>query len=908
MNIIKNPNQKGSAFIQAIIAIAVSGIILYTLSPWIIGYKTLAIKNSKVISSRLAIHSMLDYTLVGVKQKWCFSAAWTPEICGKDIDSAVTHPRSVERLLYTAETVNFFKESGVATWNQAATEKIVHVLDVSQITVNNPVYKIFQQVDGNIKKVKIEVVTDKNAALPQYGDEVYLRVHVSLLDASSKVVQFGASKLSATSYVGVYPREVGSFALIVANDLYLNNTANFYAPTAGDANFKKFASKTRQLEDAGLVFHSPVFVNSDIHLASEADKLAYTPVTFKEKVVLGAGLLRRDGKGFVPSQMSSSDNKLWSDIEQIGGFRAGVEVDGKKDIGLEYLSGSKASAAVVDDNSEKMMDKCISNTTANSVLAATDKSVLSGNRVKADYNKDFTYLLSFNQYNKFSPQKGSLAAPTVTKSTNFGLVFDSHQYENEGNGATLNYVLTIGDMKIQGFVPDNGSSILRTRTDYNQPIADLKTIISTDSNKIKDKLNQLQSLIEPSNTSVLNQVGGAIGNFDGFLQSGLQWNLIQNSVKSEDIHKVNALQSEIKKLQNQVIEQKGALNYLSDRNGETAQIKIEMDKVSGGGGGKGGGKNKSNDSYRNLSISFDDERWLRDHTGQRLNFSLQIEAYDVSYENFVTKRSAAIASTKNNFGIIDFQWDQNKNLIGSKNVQSMYKVSRGEASTQDLAINYDEECKTVDKGAFATATWSNSFSASSKLSWSFTNKYPDRTDYVFNIDNASTVGGRVPAFVIKSIAKNCIVESNATLVSGFLTCERLTIKARSLPLTIIGTFIVTNGLSIDASAYNAGINWHSVYHPMATRILRQAKILKPVTGTDCDSLPNTPVWHPRPSIVDRINNQQCNAIALRMKADPFRWTSVDPDCGLPTPTSIATSCKNKIENYSALEIHRESGI
>jgi hypothetical protein len=72
-------NNKGSAFLQAMIAIGVAGILLYNLAPRIIDFKAQAHKNSNLITARLAVHSVLDYTLVGIKQKWCFSTAWTPE-------------------------------------------------------------------------------------------------------------------------------------------------------------------------------------------------------------------------------------------------------------------------------------------------------------------------------------------------------------------------------------------------------------------------------------------------------------------------------------------------------------------------------------------------------------------------------------------------------------------------------------------------------------------------------------------------------------------------------------------------------------------------------------------------------------------------------------------------------------
>ncbi|WP_374030781.1 hypothetical protein [Bdellovibrio bacteriovorus] len=52
---------------------------------------------------------------------------------------------------------------------------------------------------------------------------------------------------------------------------------------------------------------------------------------------------------------------------------------------------------------------------------------------------------------------------------------------------------------------------------------------------------------------------------------------------------------------------------------------------------------------------------------------------------------------------------------------------------------------------------------------------------------------------------------------------------------------------------------------------------------------------------------RCNSISLRAKADPFRWTAVDPDCGLIN-NSNSTMCKNRLMRFYVLEVSRESGI
>ncbi len=905
--LLKSLNSRGSAFLQALVAVIVCGIIMYSLSPWIIEFKKQSMKNSNLISSRLAVHSLLDYTLVGIKQKWCFSSAWTPEPCGQGVLQSINHPRSIDRLLLTEESLDYLKLLGVSNWSSAKITKIEHELAVSSITTNNPVYKIFQNLDSKVNKLKISISVDNNAALPQYGDEVYLRVEVSLLDRSGETINIGSSKLRAVSYVGVYPREVGSFALILANNLYLDRSSA-YTPQKGDAYIKKFSSRTSDLVNSGLIFNSPVFVNSDIYLTSSNEKSAYTPVTFKEKVYLGAGVLKRDGVGFVPNTAGGTDSQYWTDILQFGGFKGGVEVDGKKDLGLEYLSGERSAASSSDAD---LLKKCIANTAANSLLTSTDNSRILGELLSTSSNL-YRYRLQLTEYNKFNAQTGNLPEVTSQKTGSSGLGLYDSKYTNSSNGAVLKYNLKVGNLTISGVVPEGGSSILTTESNLQSRIdlyqssiqANNKTIASNNS-----EISQLESTIT-SQEKNLDSIESAIdaekrkipSDYREIQKLENQYDNVKDSIRNNK-RKISNLKSDISNLESSNVSLKNNLDDAYDMHKKKATIEISANRIVG----KTGETSTYNPSYRELNIKTSTPEWLIDETGKKLDVSIELEAMDVSYELFESKRDPTVLNKNLTKGSIDLSWSWNT-LNASRNLKDLKGNNRGDTSSQDLYVNFDEVCKTVDYSSFASVGWESSFAEVSRHSWSFTNTYAERADYVFNIDNASTAGGRVPAFVIKSIVKNCIIEATANFVTGFLTCESLTIRARSTPLTIVGTFIVSNGMTIDDSAYKAGIKWQSIYHPMSTYLLRSAKVLKAVGGGSCDSLTRTPVWHPRPALLDRVNAQQCNAMALRLKADPFRWTSVDPDCGLISASSTATFCKNSLGNYFALEIHRESGI
>lgn len=903
----KSINSRGSAFLQALIAVVVCGMIMYSLSPWIIDFKKQSMKNSNLISSRLAVHSLLDYTLVGIKQKWCFSSAWTPERCGDGVLQSISHPRSIDRLLLTEESLDYLKLLGVPNWSSAKVNRIEHELAASSITTNNPVYKIFQNIDTKISKIKIAISVDNNAALPQYGDEVYLRVEVSLLGSSGAVINIGSSELRAVSYVGVYPREVGSFALILANNLYLDRSSA-YTPEKGDAYIKKFSSRTNELVNGGLIFNSPVFVNSNIYLTSSNEKSAYTPVTFKEKVYLGAGVLKRDGVGFVPNTAGGTDNEYWTDILQFGGFKGGVEVDGKKDLGLEYLSGERSAA---NSTNSDLLKKCIANTAANSLLTSTDNSRILG-ELTANSTNLYRYRLLLTEYNKFNTQTGNLPQIYSQKTGSSGLGLIDSKYTNSSNGAVLKYNLKIGNLTINGYVPEGGSSILTTESNLQTRIdlylsniqANNKTISSnqTEVSKLEATIKNQEQSLDSLDDAIDKEKKKVPYSYSDVRRLEDQYDNVKDSIKNNK-RRIANYNSDTSDLESSNRSLKDNLDDAYDMHKKKATIEISASRITG----VVNGNNSYNSSYRELTLRTTSPEWLIDETGKKIDLSLELEAMDVSYELFDSKRDPAVLNKSLTKGIFDLKWSGNT-LNSSRNLKDLNGNSRGDTGTADLYLNFDEVCKTVDYSSFASVGWESSFAEVSKHSWSFTNTYAERVDYVFNIDNASTTAGRVPAFVIKSIVKNCIIEANANFVTGFLNCENLTIRPRSTPLTIVGTFIISNGMTIDDSAYKSGIKWQSIYHPMSTYLLRSAKVLKAVGGGSCDTLARTPVWHPRPALLDRVNSQQCNAMALRLKADPFRWTSVDPDCGLISSSSTATFCKNSLGNYFALEIHRESGI
>jgi hypothetical protein len=209
--------------------------------------------------------------------------------------------------------------------------------------------------------------------------------------------------------------------------------------------------------------------------------------------------------------------------------------------------------------------------------------------------------------------------------------------------------------------------------------------------------------------------------------------------------------------------------------------------------------------------------------------------------------------------------------------------------------------------SFPSASWSTSFVKQSLHAWSFSSDAGFDKGYsaipkIFDSNNA----GANPVFKIQSLLESCQIKASATLVTGFYVCNNLTIEARSAPLRIIGTF-ATKSISIDPSAYKAGIRWSSIYHPQAAYELRNVKILgirKDNTQIDCENLP--PLWMANIGVETAVNHYLCNPVSLRT-ADPFKWTTVDPDCGV-VGNEPKVSCKKQATRFMIKEITRARGL
>ncbi|HRO67360.1 MAG TPA: hypothetical protein PL182_07340, partial [Pseudobdellovibrionaceae bacterium] len=100
----------------------------------------------------------------------------------------------------------------------------------------------------------------------------------------------------------------------MARDLRLD--VSFDSSTGrGDGSLHHFGGGAEGMP--GLRFLSPVFVNRDLHLPESGSEdgsrsSGYTPVTFGERVILGAGKVYSKGQPYKPASAGGLNERLWA--------------------------------------------------------------------------------------------------------------------------------------------------------------------------------------------------------------------------------------------------------------------------------------------------------------------------------------------------------------------------------------------------------------------------------------------------------------------------------------------------------------------------------------------------------------------------------------------------------------------
>lgn len=933
---------KGNVMLQVLAVAAVLGITFYFLTNYVIGQKKQVGQTINAVNLRFALNSTMDYVLFGIRQKYCFTD--DNLLMNAPLSKCnLAHDGSIERLIMSIEQENFLRQLVALGKNvgndieKVRTKSMTRYLEVDGVTPEHPLYpvlkllKVVRDPVGNPVKVgwiQVYIERDESPYLPRAGREVYLKAVISLKvnknDSAAMIV--GSSPLEITSKIAIYPREVGSFALMIPGNLHLDS--NFNAPMSqGDVSLHRFGSRSEMGTSTGLVFLSPVFVNGDIHVpadnlaeGADAGAVQYSGVTFADRVYMGNGAVKASNKEFRPKTAGGTTDRYWADMRTFGGFLKGIENDGAKDQGLEVVGKMSPSTPM----NMALMSSCVDWN-----LAQASKDSLFRSKVGANlqaYSFDgYKYRLYLSDKNQFSKQKNNLLPAEYN---NFGSGTLTRNASDD-KYAILKLKVSMGDRAAAAQIPNNSSITVKPQVNfpalqarYENDVAVAKANLAAAETKLaglkaelsdaRSKLSAAESALsaEQSKPPIPSPTPSPF-NAGNYRDAGEIASL--NS-------RISGLRSQISSLNSQISAQEtvvaqartvldGAEKVLANYFYIQSHPPEVTVKVSGVGLGWGG---YSKDKV-NIEIDVKNATSFIDPNGNLVAPSIGFQAYDATFQRSV---SVFPQPNENLTGFVNMQYNYNKTGFESPAQLAKYMNSNQVLDSNYGGIDYDQlefDCEKARNAlfsqAFGGAEWTVSFAKSARSSWNFAGDSsstvgsdPVLTSIEFNGSNSDFAAKNIK-FRVHSIVGQCTIKATANFVTGFYTCDNLTIEPRSTPLRIVGTFIVGK-MTVDPSAIKAGIQWSTIYYPQATRELREAKVLDSVTGRNCDA-PKSPIWHPIPAIQDVADRMKCNAISLRATADPFQWTAVDPDCGLISNDSSNTSCKRRLIRFFVVEQSRE---
>ncbi|MBO9665954.1 MAG: hypothetical protein J7501_04010 [Bdellovibrio sp.] len=644
----------------------------------------------------------------------------------------------------------------------------------------------------------------------------------------------------------VYPRELTYFGLILANDLFLNSGAS--NPTTGDNRLNAMSTSAT----GGLRFESPVFINGNLQLPSKSLRPAMDNVVFVDKVVLGGGRIMQDNAPVMPKTAGGEGDMYNYDMPFFAGLLGGYELDPARDTGLDFLYGLKGGANNELYTAQRMC--------RDRLMASYDLSLTNGaqlwTRVKTHASNTATVNMNLGQIDNFIEQQ---TVPGFSSSTTVPGV-------NPAAVTTPGSTEGTPVFKVTAFY--NGLNVNGTRGVYTTDFYIHREGVVTLYPKGSSAGGGIQitsSPLEMEGRTQFNQVDLKID----FLNPG-----------SIDIgpYKENGM----------------------IHSAESVKLVFE--------------------AYDYAYMNGDNLRPDAANTAANPYFKKKIMTL-----SFTKEGSAYVLSGVGGSSVTTNKWFNNSGLSETGNYA--YPTSGDYVATHVPTVNdqnlasFDDRCfaapatsdPNADFSAFPAADWSVSFATQSRHAWMFSPEYANRASPGYNegqeLLNGSNSTSSNARFNVKSLVHDCVVQESANFVTGFYTCENFIIQPRSRPLRIIGT-VITNQLTIDPSAFQAGIRWSSIYHPQAVQELISARVLgvdKQGNQINCNNGALAPLWQTNIGANDRYAHYACNPISLR-SADPFKWSTVDPDCGIVSAKDTLVKCKKQTTRYLIKEISRGKGL
>ena len=895
--------KNGNITVIVVGTLLVAGVGMYFLTNRLAQLQQTEKHSTEIIAYQMALSSTVNYVMHAIKERWCVTENLSQRDCFTSIDEWANDPLNTGRLLIGEVRLSdddFLREYRNGSHDKdeqiklgTASNPFNVSIDLSTISSRHPLFVSLNALRDRevFDAVNISVSRVNNIHYPSSQDDIYLSIQASLhsrLSVANLVKRFSGvsvlgqgKELFREAIVGFFPREADSFALVVANDMRLDSSSDLSG--VGDFQIPKLENKTELASGShGVVFTSPVFVNGNVVLADTANgnhRTEYNATTFASRLVLGDGSVMLSDNGRLiastPASAGGIGHEFYSQLsQQFGGFRQGLVQEGTRDRGLDYLF--KLKSGITPDRS--LMAQCIERNLVQTDLNFTRESALvvrASGPVTAMSDGVFKYRLALTKKNVFMEQYG------------------------------------FGGLTLQNNNPDVVAADLKQD---HKPIARMVVEFPTSGVRVTANVSRESFL------TITADRGGdrALAAAAGKVSIQISPVLVEGNIQPNQVDLTVGFEN---------------ASVLS----EAPSISIQAYEVGSNGAGglresfmrsnhsvltfaKGANSLVQPDPMFTNTVDFmtanpqgseivttllpEGDATLLERSCTAVVAGPSIDSDFAPYARSSWLFAPILASDLYQFNIADFD--------GANSTQrsEQIKVALTDLIGKVPTSNYVDEIVTAvaqrTAGTFGDVNISYQspivyLQRTKDLTKTLIMEGPDYQRAELTKIIAQQKRSKWPVYTMLSdssngsIAGECVIESSADFVTGFYVCDKLIIKPRKSPLRIVGSFVV-GSTQIDPSAVKHGIVWSSIFDRQAVEELMAVGRLG--NGEGCADV-SVPAWQPA-NLAISAKRMACNPLSLRV-ADPFRWTTVDPDCAL-LDGKQATTCKRMIRRYTATVI------
>jgi hypothetical protein len=956
----RNP-QQGSVLIGVLLALGFAGFAYVATSTSF--FKTITQQKAKTeldVLSKSLTNAIFNYTTYAIKERWCMDDNWgRDQKCGAsgsaDMKGFVSHPRNLERFLWSKTTLNDMANRYEKTYGSAPTvalglSKLEQNISINSLESLGESHPLNLVMNDNIKKCLSSVTVTIEKPMASYyksqGDEVYLLISVkgnlsaNPLNRCSLIKQTPVLK----GMVIVYPKTLNQYALIKAEDFKISDY--------GSSN-------------KGLDFYGPVYVQRHLILPSAGQH----GVSFKDKVRIGEGILQVDGKAFTPDTPGGLDNQYLSQIPTMNGFLNGISLEAEVDQGLPRLFGGaydyptnvnmamcKSRKDLKDNFSlTKNSRLFVKGSNGNYTFALSESNEFreyirngAGENDKYIYN---TYLQAYT--NAMASTKNQFAVevkdePVESKPIMEAYIsVDGSEYAKVLLGRNSEAKITFGNkefyQKQKELLDTTDTTYLDIdKVDLNGMRVDssLRNAYSSFEDKCDDAKDDDVSIPECKKVKKHNKT-----------ETATDCSAINKNWEKEKC--IDTIKELNQRKQNYLTKQHALITDLTNFISSTPAVVLKTSALlSNKEDVRVNWENRESFKYPFVSniesikfrfnvYDFAIEESINTTAGLRAGKNQRLPGpneygsngenainYEISRDN---KGNVQKIETKRNDGTnLDSALSSNWGLLKSEN-KSYYNPEPPGNTPGGSNINYpvdglsvadakdlDKKCE-IDTNALPPPSWDISFTEHTQFSWLYNVTNPGITIvdpaqvkpmplYTFTSQDMDV--GNYQGVPTRSIVKECVVPHDLDLVFGFYVCETLRVDSRTRPLNFVGTFIVKN-LRIDASALGNGVNFYSLWSTGGIELLREKRHLRREKAKTEACTFTKPGWFSGLDEDTLADYQSCSpAKFLYQGANNFNWTTIDPEIGITDAnTQVTTQSKvvNRYRRYGANVIWLRNG-